>query len=211
MLPGNPNIYTVTPDKSSLVAPFNYPDSIVTPDELTDYELGGVALQNPSQGLEYQVWKAYWDPLDSTAYIHPKENPDTPTALFVEHDVVELSFTFDQNMRWCAVTRKADNSVQFRWYDSAIENYTLSSYSGIASVRLCHDDKRGFQVQGNQSDIILTYVKASHVCWRIQRDRFGIEYTHSGLTVSATDRITHFGMNAKNRLQWRIGPRRLGI
>ena len=111
-------------------------------------------------------------------------------------------------MRWVAATRKEDETVQFRWYNSVVEDYVTTNYSDITSVRLCHDDKRDIQVQRGATDVILTYSKIGAVYWRVQRDRFMIEYSHS-LAISKLHRITHFGMSKGNRLQWRIGMRRI--
>ena len=45
---------TPTPSDPTVYAPFKYPDNIV-PTPYVDYELGGIGLNNPSAGLEYQV------------------------------------------------------------------------------------------------------------------------------------------------------------
>ena len=209
MIPDNPNIYQVTDSNRYLLFPWLEPDARSTNDnELEDYEYGGIAIQDPSLGLQYQVWTGYWNPADSTAYLQPEDTALAPIPIFTESDVVEFCFTFDQNMRWVAATRKADNTVQFRWYDSQVEAYVTSHFSGITSVRLCHDDKRAAQVNSGVTDVILTYSRAGAVYWRIQRDRFLIEYSKS-LPISGNFRISHFGMSKGNRLQWRIGPRHL--
>ena len=209
MIPDNPNIYQITESNSHLVSQWLEPDARSTNDnELEDYEYGGIAIQDPSKGLQYQIWTGYWNPADSTAYLQPEDTSIAPTPIFAEPNVVEFCFTFDQNMRWVAATRKTNNTVQFRWYDSLAENYVTSNYSGIFSVRLCHDDKRAVQVTSGATDVILTYSRTGAVYWRIQRDRFLIEYSKP-LPISGSFRISHFGMSRSNRLQWRIGPRHL--
>ena len=208
MIPGNPDIRLVTEDTRFLVSRWPVPDSRSTQNELRDYEQGGIALQDPSKGLQYQNWTGYWDPTDSTAYLQPETAPESPPIpIFTESDVVEFTFTFDQNMRWAAATRKADKTMQFRWYDSAVEAYVTSHYSDVTSVRLCHDDKRSVQVFLGTSDILITYLSAGKVHWRIQRDRYLTQYTKHDLTVSASHRISHFGLSQGLRLQWRIGVR----
>lgn len=207
MIPGNPDIYQITESNRFLVSTFQPPDNRSSSNELEDWEYGGIALQDPSEGLQYQIWKGYWNSADSTAYLQPEDSSVPPIPIFVESDVVEFTFTFDQNMRWAAAIRKDDKTVKFRWYNSVIENYTTTTYSGIVSVRLCHDDKRAVEIFSGTSDMILTYSKTGAIYWRIQRDRFITEYSHS-LAISDQHRITHFGMNKLNRLQWRIGLRR---
>lgn len=207
MIPDNPNIKEITPNTLTLTNKFIFPDNIASSSELEDYELGGVDLQDPSQGLQVKVWKCWWDPDDETVYIQDTETENT-TALFVESDVIELAFTFDQNMRWYTATRLEGDVLKFRWFDTAIAQYVTSTYNNITSARLTHDDKRRVAVETGQSDVILTYLRAKQVRWRIQRDRFLQEYTYSGQIYPEHARITHFGMNEVSRLQWRIGMRR---
>ena len=204
MIPSNPSLY----EDIKLRAPYMYPDRIAT-DELTDYEFGGIAIQDPSEGLKYQTWKGYWNSSDSTVYLEPQDTGGS-TALFTEAGVVAFSFTFDQNMRWSVATLDAGGNLKYRWYDSAVENYVISTYTGVSSVKLTHDDKRSVQINLGGTDMILTYLRAGQVRWRIQRDRFLIEYSHP-TAISNSFYISHFGMNTKNRLQWRIGPRRINL
>jgi hypothetical protein len=208
MIPDNPNIRTINSTNQDLLSPFQYPDNIVSTSELEDWEYGGIALQDPTQGLRYQVWKGWWDSDDETAYLQPDDGVTDPIAIHTESNVEEFTFTFDHNMRWTSACRLDDDTVKFRWYDTLIEDYTTTTYSDYTSVRLAHDDKRSAQVNVGASDVILTYIRAGRVRWRIQRDRYLTEYTHNDLTVPAVYRITHFGMNTTSRLQWRLGFRR---
>ena len=210
MIPLNPELIDVTSGTRHLIGQFQFPDNISNSDSLTDYEIGGIALQDPSRGLKYQAWKGYWNPVDSTAYLQPLDESAPPVSIFTETgDVEDFSFTFDQNMRWAAVTRKGDDTVQFRWYDSVPAAYVTTTYTGIRSVKLALDDSRATQINSGNSDIILTYISGGQVCWRIQRDRFSIQYVHSGVPLSGNIQITHFGLSNKLRLQWRMSPRRI--
>lgn len=207
VIPSNPSIYIITPQNQFILAPWQYPDNTSTHNELIDYEMGGIAIQDPSHGLQYQVWRGWVD--GSNVYLQPQDLSAPPTLIFIESGIEELAISFDQNMRWVAAIRKGDNSAQLRWYDSAVENYVTTPYAGLQSVRLTHDDKRDLQVTSRNSDIIFTYIRAGAVRWRIQRDRYLIEYTKTGIPITPHSRISHFGMSTKNRLQWRIGPRHL--
>ena len=208
MIPSNPLIYDIDFTNKFLVAPFQYPDNISSSDELIDYEMGGVAIQDPSKGLRYQLWKGWWDSTDSTVYLEP-EDTGVPIPIHTAANVEEFCFTFDQNMRWSTACRLTGNTVEHRWYDTAAEAYVTTTYPSITSVRLALDDKRAVQVQSGVTDMILTYISGGQVKWRIQRDRFLTEYIHSGFTVPSDIRISHFGMNKINRLQWRLGIRRV--
>lgn len=209
MIPDNPALITIDSTNRYLTAPFQTPDNRAGTSELIDYEYGGIALQDPSKGLRYQIWCGWWDENDLTAYLADDDGNGTPVPIFTESNVIEFAFTFDQNMRWAAAVRTVGDTLKFRWYDTAAEAYVITTYTGISSVRLALDDKRDMQVQFGVTDMILTYVTGGQVCWRIQRDRFLTQYVHPGFSVSGAQRISHFGMNTKNRLQWRIGMRRI--
>ena len=211
MIPDNPNLYTVDEDNKTVVAPFIFPDNRSNETRLIDYERGGVAIQDTSKGLDYQSWTGYWDALTTGVYLVAEtEAPTVPVLLFSEADVEEFSFTFDSNMRWSTVTLSSTGTAKHRWYDSAAAAYVISTYPGVASPRLALDDKRDFQVKLGRPDIILTYIANSQVRWRIQRDRFLVEYSHPNYTVPANYRISNFGMSTKRRLQWRFAPGHLG-
>ena len=211
MIPDNPNIYEITDLTRPLLSPFQYPDDVIAESELEDWEKGGIALQNTSEGLNYQVWRGYWNPSDSTVYVVP-DNTGIPIPLFTKPNVVEFSFTFDSNMRWSTACRDSAGNVEHRWYDAAIANYAISIYTGVTSVKLTLDDKRSLQIVRGVSDMIVTYLKSTReLAWRIQRDRFLVEYVYGGRLFTPQSKITHFGMSTTNRLQWRIGPRHLNI
>ena len=210
MIPSNPHIHDIDEDDQYLLSQFRYPDNIALLDYLTDYEMGGIATQAPTQGLNYRPWKGYWNRADNTACIHPLDSTAPHLPIFTESDVEDFTFTFDQNMRWTAAIRKADNTVKFYWYNSALESYVITPYSGMTSIKLAHDDHRDSQVSDGVTDIIFTYLTTGGTLkWRIQRDRYLTEYTHSGTTFPQTAMITHFGLSTAGRLQWRIGPRRI--
>lgn len=211
MIPSNPLLYVDEIVVGRLVNEYLVPDNITSADNLTDYEQGGVASQNTSKGLLFQRWKGYWNSADKTCYILP-ENSTTPTALVVEPDVVEFTFTFDQNMRWACAVLTSTNVVRFHWFDSEAAAYVVSTYSGASSVKLCLDDKRRNSVRLGQADIIITYIDSlNHLKWRIQRDRFLTEYSNTAAVIPTSHQITNFGLARNNRLQWRIGPKRLGM
>lgn len=192
---------------STVMSPLLYPDNIIRSTELEDFELGGIALQDPSQGLMVQSWRGAIDPVSLNCTLAPFEI-GSPTVVFTETipAPIEFSFSFDSNMRYMAVTRWADNTVKMRWYDTAIPGYTITTYTGIKSMMLTLDDKR--PVADTYRDVLFTYIKADNkLYYRQQRDRFLIERV---LDPDLRDnlRITQFGMGKNLRMQWRLEYRR---
>src|SRR6056297_2820812 len=79
---------------TTLTAPFLHPDGLVT-SPLKDYELGGRALNDPSEGLQVQVWTCYVDGDD----IMIQAGDSAPEVLFTAAGTTEVALAFDQNMR----------------------------------------------------------------------------------------------------------------
>lgn len=183
------------------------PGTLLYPDEvprrnLIDYELGGVAIQDPSQGLQVQAWKCFYNKLESKVYVTPMvTDPNTAIELFEESGIVELSIAFDQNMRWLCVYVLNTGQCKLRWYDASIGNYAIRDMGmEIISPMLAMDDKRAQLV--SDSDVLLTYItKSKKLCVRAQRERFNTEHV---LKTDIKGRIYNFGMTNKLRLEWQI-------
>lgn len=174
-----------------------YPDNIPRRRAWYDWELGGIAIQDPSQGLRYQVWECFADNTD--VYLKPENG--AAFSIFEAAAVTELSFTFDQNMRWLCVYIEGGTCF-FRWYDSLAGAYVVTDMGrSIVSPMMTHDDKRPTQIAA--SDAILTYIRGGALYFRAQRERFQIEHLlKTGLMEGV--RIANFGMSNKLRLQWDI-------
>jgi len=179
--------------------------SLLPPDNMPkrptiDYELGGIGLQDSSQGLRVQTWRC-WFERDAGAVM--VEAPNTPSAkIFDQTQITWLSFCFDQNMRWCAVYTVADGQSYLRWYDSLAGDYAITALqAGVISPFLSLDDKR--QYQTGLSDIVLAYIQNQSVIIRVQRERF--QTAHVWAEDLPKDWIIrNFGMSNKLRLQMEI-------
>lgn len=164
---------------------------------LTDYERGGVALNDASEGMLVKDWICYMDGDDIT--VGPTDESSTPAVVATLAGVESLSFSFDRNMQ-PAVAAEVAGTVYFRWFDTVPGDYVVTSYPGARSPKVAHDDKRRSSSQS--SDVLLLYMVADELRYRQQRDRFSVERVlKNGLSVDA--RITHAGMNRGNRFQIR--------
>lgn len=185
-----------------------YPDGIVFDNLVEDFEMGGIAIQDPSKGLQYQPWRGYWDSADNTVYLRPNITGD-PVALFTETDVIEFSFTFDQNMRYVTALFKTNGDCKFTWFNSVVGDYVTDTYTGLTAFKLSLDDKREEAVQSGVSDVLFTYIKDDNLYVRAQRDRYLIEYLLAE-DLPKNLLISNFGMGNKYRMQWRLRYRILG-
>lgn len=169
-----------------------HPDGLVT-SPLQDYELGGVALNDPSEGLQVKVWTCFVD--GTNIMIQPAGGASE--ALFEAPGTTEVALAFDQNMR-PAVAFKQAGVCKLRWYDTAVGEQVITSFAGVDNIRLALDDKRPTQNAAN--DIIMAYTKGGNLYFRAQRDRFGVEYLLEANI--GPGRLLRLGMTTANRLQF---------
>lgn len=167
----------------------------VVPKPLESYEMGGVALNDPSQGLRVQLWTVRL--VEGDVMLGAPGVPET--VQFSAPALTEVDVAFDQNMQ-PFVAYMEGTVAKFWWYDpltASMEFVTLPA--GCLNVRCTLDDKRATQV--GQNDIILAYMKNGDLCYRQQRDRFTIERV---LFDNVGGQLVAVGMSAQNRLQFHI-------
>ena len=176
----------------SVVAKYKGADMLPYSDTC-DYEDGPIYLQDASQGLQYQVWRARI--VADTVYLTSPTTPETP--IITVRGIKSVSLAFDQNARHLLAYLLGDD-VWLYWYDPAIQRYTHTLFeTGVISPRVTLDDKR--EMQRDYSEIILAYVKDGNLYYRGQRDRYQIPYL---LQAGVAGRLMRVGMNSKYRLQF---------
>jgi hypothetical protein len=181
-------------------APLLVPDDRRRLDPTVDWEKGGVALNDPSQGLNVRDWKAWTD--GTKVYVAPDPEGVPAVQVFTGTDITEVSLAFDQNMQ--PTLAFVDSGVaKLWWYDTLAAGMTITSYPGYKTPMLTLDDKRDIATQTGVSDIIFAYIRDGLVCWRQQRERFGVERVLGAAPSSAT-RIVGMGMADNNRLQIKL-------
>lgn len=186
------------------ISGFAYPVKGPLPeDKLQDWELGGVALNDPSQGLMVKVWhlqatkRAESDDVD----VIVSAPGVAPTLLFTAPGITEVALAFDQNMNPFVAYHQGDDAKIY-WYDPTIPGMTHTTLpSGIRTMRCTMDERRSAFVA--DSDIVLSYIRAGNLCVRYQRDRYQTEYVlRAG--VGANCQLVSMARNRGNRLQWRL-------
>lgn len=185
------NSLSLTPQPAAFLSP----DSLVS-SRLVDRERGGIALNDPSQGLNVRDWSAYLVGNDITVAVE-----SGPSSVIITRPNVEtLSLAFDQNMRATIAYTQAGVSKLW-WFDTNAGMMVDTTFAGATYPRLCMDDKRTLEV--GASDIILAYLRDGGLYYRQQRDRFQIErLLQSG--IASYLRLRNIGMHAGNRLQFEL-------
>lgn len=186
------------------ISGFAYPVKGPLPeDNLQDWELGGVALNDPSQGLMVKVWhlqatkRAGSDDVDVTV----SAPGVAPTLLFTVPGITEVALAFDQNMNpFVAYHQGSDAKIY--WYDPTIPGMTHTTLpSGIRTMRCTMDERRAELVA--DGDIILAYIREGNFCVLYQRERYEVEHVmRTG--VGARCELVSMARNRGNRIQWRF-------
>jgi len=177
---------------------------------LEDYELGGVALNDASQGLQFYEWRGRY--IDGSVVLDVP-GVVAPVTVLTVPGVTEFSFSFDQNMSPVVAYMLDDGSAHFYWFDSTIPGFTtLDLGSGVRSPRCSLDDKRAASgVISGASDVILTYLRDDALYFRAQRDRYATEYklelppAFANFNLSRW-KLGQFGMGNGLRMLWQLVP-----
>lgn len=186
----------------AVFAPVKVPTKSPSPtDGLLAWEMGGVAISDPSQGLNVKLWSLTGEKQDDGTIDLVLSAPGVPNTVPVSGaDITECDLAFDQNMRVFICYVQA-GLTKFYWYDTVSSVYTTTTLAaGVRTPRCTLDDHRTFNV--SNSDIILMYVNGSNLCYRQQRDRYGVEYVLK--LVGPEAGLVYVAMNDQNRLQWRV-------
>ena len=171
------------------------PDNLGRPLRTTDYELGGIALNDPSQGLQVRNWRLT---LVGNEVRVAGDPYTTETVVFTEAGITEVSMAFDANMQ-PAVAYLAFSIAKLRWYDATVPGYdTVILPSDARSLALTMDDKRDSAAA--YRDVMLFYFRTNRLFYRQQRERFLTERLLATF-VAADLEIARVGMNDALRLQ----------
>ena len=168
------------------------------PEYIRDYERGGVALRETVAGINKKEWEFF---IKDRTIFGKITGTDKSFPIITGKGFTEVVGSFDRNMNPVLVYY-ADNAYHFYWFDTVTNNYVTEELtSDVTSPRLCHDDKRDEALV--YSDVILTYIKDTKLIYRLQRDRFTLNYIAGEKGIKGRE-IIRFGMNKSLRLQWTL-------
>jgi hypothetical protein len=184
MIPNN--AFTPTP----IVSPFRPPkDEPYQP--LTSKSRGGIALNNPTLGRDYQNWVVSYD--GANILVAP-QGGSTAFTLPVA-GVLSVSLAFDNNMNPVIAWMDAVGAKLY-WFNNV--TFVTTPFPAT-SCRVTIDDVRDFY--NADSDVIFAYTYGTNLYWRQQRDQYAIEYTVPGSTTGLLQKV---GLNQLNRLQFQL-------
>lgn len=178
----------------ALPAPFLAPKDIVK-QPLVDLFLGGVDVNNTSQGLQSKVWTAGYI---SASVIFSAQGVGPYTIITVP-GITWLTATVDQLMN-PFVAYQTSAGAFFYWFDTVSSSFKTTQLPAGAATPYCMLDDPRPQVTST-SDIIIAYVNGGNLYFCAQRDRFGVEYLLGSI---GTQVFTQMGMNKGNRMQFQF-------
>jgi surface protein len=185
-IPGGNQNFTPTPIVGDFLPPNDLPYN-----PLSQIIWGGIAINNATEGRQYQFWEVFYDDSDI------KMKPITGSVEF-QHTAPNafiVSGAFDQNM--AAVVSWVDTSRNCSIYFFGPSGYTTLTVSDVTSMRLVIDDSRDYYSAG--SDIFWSYVRNDVLCYRIQRENYATEYQ---IGAAYGKQIQRVGLTDKNRVQF---------
>jgi len=174
--------------------PFRTNEALPSLNRFEAHSLGGVALNDPSQGLQVKVWTAKVD--RDTGEITVEADDVAPILLLTAEDAEHLSLAFDQNMR-PALAYVQNGAGKLWFFNTLIGEPDILDLPGASQIQIDMDDKR--PLMSNVNDIICAYIRDGNLYMRIQRDRFLDEYL---LAENVPPRFRRMGMNAGLRMQF---------
>lgn len=164
--------------------------------QTTPVSLGGLAVGDASQGLQYQNWTGSVDG-SSDIILTPAAGP--PANVTTIANLAWFDFTFDQSMRPVISYALQDGTAHFYWFDTTIAAFTTTALPNGTDpwpfVQM--DDTRAIEV--NSDDVIVAYTRSSNLYFRAQRDRYGTEYSLGGIGGQL---LVGMGMSNVNRFQF---------
>lgn len=173
------------------------------PGVLVDTDMGGIALNDNSQGLDVQLWT--FTAVDNQVFVAAANTGgDTLLLTATAGKIEEVLGTFDQNMQPMVAYRVVDQWYYW-WFDAVTHGFITSQLPvGTSSCRVAFDDRR--RDQSPNSDILLFYTLNANLYMRMQRDRYQVDYL---LRASVHATLLRADMNAINRMQLKMQAERL--
>lgn len=144
-----------------------------TTNMLTAYDYGPVAKQDVSDGLYDNVWKAWVDESDDVR-IQNITTGSAATLEFNQAGILNIDLTFDQLGR-PVIAFDTGSTIYLYWFDPVGEIQTITSFGSGKRV-CCSLDERRFYLL-DRGNIIFAYQRGNTAYYRLQEDRYLVEYS----------------------------------
>jgi len=158
--------------------------------------IGPVALSDASKKLNNKFWAAYFEP--ATKDIILDDLIGGTTAIVNEPlGIKRIGLAFDQNANDAYVWITDTNILKIRFFDSSITADVILTLGTAQDAVITMDMK--YQPSNPVSDILVFYIRDNAIFYRIQRDKYSIEYTTP--VIDGANSLIDSGMRTDYRFQ----------
>lgn len=168
---------------------------------LVDYEKGGVALGDSSEGLNKYDWT--FKVVNKTQGVLSREGfPETIVYEFSTKPI-DVAFCFDQSMNLVLAWQTSDFEIMLRTYNFNNGSYFNRSFGNGKCPRLTLDEKRKELI--SNSDIIFAYITDNALQYRVQREGYNVAHIVEE-NMLPSQRLARIGVQSF-RLQMVLTPK----
>lgn len=164
-----------------------------------DVKIGPVNLSESNGRLDSRYWLVYQ--LADKVVIRGAIDDNTwsePTELFTElATITAISLSFD-NLGRPVLAYQKNGGVYLWFYDSQLGDATIKTISTVGLTPVVDFDIKE-DTSSVDADIMLYYVKEDSIYYRLQRDRFDVEY-YTGVSEPNV-KLRRAGVTSDNRFQ----------
>ncbi len=136
--------------------------------------IGPIEVNDPSQELNDHFWAAYYDDVNEDIVLENMDNSQTEIIFNEQDGVTNIGLAFDQNANDVYAWITGLGVLKLRWFDASIPGDTIVSLGSAQSVVITMDTK--YFPSSASSDILLFYIRDGAIFYRVQRDKYQIEY-----------------------------------
>lgn len=168
---------------------------------LIDYERGGVALGNSSEGLNSYNWTLTVK--DKYKAMLSREGQGEVQVYEYPSRPIDIAFCFDQSMNVVLAWQDTNFNLFLRRYSTSLNAFSVVPFGLGKCPRLTLDEKRP-EFIGN-SDVIFAYISNKSLIYRVQREGYNIEHVVED-DMLGSQRLARIGLKAF-RLQLILTPK----
>lgn len=155
--------------------------------------LGGLDLENTTQGRESRRWVIYYQ----NATIKVKPENDVVKFSMPVSNVKTVSLAFDSDMRM-VIAWVTPTGANLYYYDKTSSAYVTKTFTGVTSCRVSADNAKAYYLP--YTDVIFAYTLNNKLYYRQQRDNYDIEYFIGNCNYT----LIKLGQTTTNRLQFQL-------
>ncbi|MEJ6520334.1 hypothetical protein PQI64_11315 [Shewanella bicestrii] len=139
-----------------------------------EIELGPEQLNSSGGNIKAAWWLFEYTGNDVTASKYNGNIFESAISVFLVNNIKRLAATFDQLGRPMVFFETTDNKLKLYWFDPVLVKNIITQF-GDGNYPYATFDIR-WDTSNPRSDVMLFYMRSGAIYYRLQRDRYAIEY-----------------------------------